>query len=87
MIAFDMTPTGCYSTSSPRHCIRATGTQTTAHVNDCWNCMYFVSNIRAFQAHEKKRETAVKADSKKSKAQRIRDNLKNLPHNRKSMRY
>ena len=79
-----MPPTGCTCTSSMLHCHRASGTTMTM---SCWECPYFGPNINTQMTYRLERDEAVRKDKKKSNAQKVRDNLKNLPRNRKSMRY
>lgn len=79
-----MPPTGCACTSSTLYCRSTSGTTMTM---SCWDCPYFGSNINAQMTYRLERDEAVRKDKKKSNAQKVRDNLKNLPRNRKSMRY
>ena len=84
MIAM-LPPTGCTCTASIGCCKQSS--HTTTAITDCWNCNYFGPNINSQLAYRLERDEAIKKDKKKSNAQKVRDNLKNLPRNRKSMRY
>ena len=69
--------TGCTSTGGCYHASGITG------MVCCSNCPSFASNVRSYRAEQTKREPAKKL----TKGQKVREGLKNLPHNRKSMRY
>jgi nitrate/TMAO reductase-like tetraheme cytochrome c subunit len=54
---------------------------------NCWNCHYYGPNIQASINYQIEHSAAKAKEKKKSSAQKARDGLKNLPHNRKAMRY
>ena len=92
MIAFTPATINYVGDCTLNRCIM-NGNSATATIIPCCNCGYSVRNFRRFQMNMQDAMRSAEAVIRKqekpkaAKSKQIRDGLKNLPHNRKKMRF